>query len=145
MTRIKYLAVLLAGAIYWILGALWYSPLLFGDKYVALMQWTPERIEQMQREGGETTALVTAFVSSIIQAYALSYLIGNSKTRGLATGVATGIIVASGIIIASNLETILFEYKPIGLFLISNGYHLTGYIIMGLIIGWWNNRSVEAS
>lgn len=37
--KINYPAVLVAGILHWILGAVWYG--IFSNKFVELMAWTP--------------------------------------------------------------------------------------------------------
>jgi hypothetical protein len=41
--RINYPAVAASAVAYWVLGALWYSPLLFARPFIALKGWTPEQ------------------------------------------------------------------------------------------------------
>jgi len=43
---INYLAVLVATVVNFVLGGLWYSPLLFGKKWMALMNVTEEEIKK---------------------------------------------------------------------------------------------------
>ncbi len=59
MTKIKLIPVLVVAALYWILGGIWYSPLLFANKFVALIGWTPQQIAALQ-QAGETQSLILA-------------------------------------------------------------------------------------
>ena len=46
--RINHPAVAAAALAYWVLGAVWYSPLLFERAFIALKGWTPEEVAAYQ-------------------------------------------------------------------------------------------------
>ena len=46
--KIKYPAVIVATLAHFLLGGLWYSPLLFENKFIQLINWTPEQLRQVQ-------------------------------------------------------------------------------------------------
>ena len=46
--RINYPAVVASAAAYWVLGALWYSPLLFARPFIALKGYSPEQLAALQ-------------------------------------------------------------------------------------------------
>ena len=48
--KIKYPAVIVATLVHFILGGLWYSPLLFANKFIQLINWTPEQLRQMESQ-----------------------------------------------------------------------------------------------
>src|SRR2546425_787367 len=61
MTHVNALAVLVAAVLTMVLGAVWYSPVLFAKQWMAAQGHTPEALEQMKRKG-------------MIRAYAVSFL-----------------------------------------------------------------------
>ena len=65
--KIKYPAVIVATLVHFILGGLWYSPLLFANKFIELISWTPEQLRQIESES-HAKELVIAFVMSLILA-----------------------------------------------------------------------------
>ena len=142
MLRINYLAVLVAAILYWVLGALWYSPLLFADRFIALMRWTPQDIAAVQAAGtGKLVAI--AFVSSLVLAYVLAHFLRFARAENARDGVRTAFWLWLGFVITSTLETVLFENRALGLYLISNGYHLVGFLLMGALLAAWKKREVK--
>ncbi len=43
----------------------------------------------------------------------------------------------------TNLETVIFEQRPLGLYLINNGYHLVGLLGMGALLAVWRRREAR--
>ncbi len=143
MTRINYPAVLVAAIIYWLLGALWYSPLLFANKFVEMMRWTPQDIAAIQA-AGEGKLIAVAFVSSLVLAYVLAHFIRFTHAENARDGFRTAFWLWLGFVVTSNLETVLFEKRPLGIYLISNGYHLVGFLLMGALLAAWKKREATA-
>ncbi|HEV2706579.1 MAG TPA: DUF1761 domain-containing protein [Pyrinomonadaceae bacterium] len=139
MLRINYTAVLVSAILYWMLGALWYSPLLFAGKFIELTGWTPQQLEAIQAAG--TGKLVAgAFISSLVLAYVLAHFVRFTRSETALDGARTGFWLCLGFVLTSNLETVLFENRPLGLYLINNGYHLAGFLMMGALLGAWKRR-----
>ena len=139
--RINYVAVGVAGLAYWVLGGVWYS-LLFARPFIALMGWTPEQVAAIQAKG-ETASLGIAFVTSFVLAYVLAHFVRFVGAETARTGAVTGFWLWLGFVATSNLESVLFESRPLGLYLISNGYHLVGMLGMGALLAAWKRREAR--
>ena len=142
MSKINYPAVVVAAILYWALGALWYSPLLFASRFIALKGWTPEDIARIQAEG-TAKLIAVALLGSLIAAYVLAHFVNYVRARGVADGLKTGLWVCLGFIFTSNLETVIFEQRPLGLYLINNGYHLVGFLLMGALLATWRKAGAR--
>ena len=59
--NLNWLALAIGFVVTYVLGALWYSPLLFGNKWLALRGETPESITEAER-----TIMVVAAVDNIV-------------------------------------------------------------------------------
>jgi hypothetical protein len=59
------------------------------------------------------------------------------------SGALTGFWLWLGFIATSNLETVLFESRPLGLYFINNGYHLVGLLGMGALLAVWRRRDAR--
>ena len=140
--KINYPAVVASAVGYWVLGALWYSPLLFARPFIALKGWTPEQVAalQAQSHAGEIGA---AFISSLVLAYVLAHFVKFTGAETARTGVLTGFWLWLGFVVTTNLETVLFEGRPVGLYLINNGYHLVGMLGMGALLAAWKRREAR--
>ena len=140
--RINHLAVVVAALAYWVLGALWYSPLLFANRFVALMRWTPEDVAAINA-AGSGREVGAALLVSLVTAYFLAHFVrfvGAETPRG---GALAGALLFVGFVLTTNLSTVLFEGRPLGLYLINNGYHLAGFLLMGTILSAWKRREAR--
>jgi surface polysaccharide O-acyltransferase-like enzyme len=137
MDRIKLLAVLVAAAINFVLGGIWYG-LLFGGMYIKLIG--PEKLKEMQNEsvGG---LYVLEFVGSLVLAYVLAYFVRHAKSA--LKGARLGFLAALGFVLTTSFETVLFEKRVLGLYLINNGYHLVGFVIMGMLLAVWRKHETD--
>ena len=137
--RINYPAVAASAVAYWVLGALWYSPLLFARPFIALKGYTPEQLALMQAQShaGEIGA---AFAGSLVLAYVLAHFVKFTGAETAGTGMQTGFWLWLGFVVTTDLETVLFEGRPLGLYLINNGYHLVGLLGMGALLAVWRRE-----
>lgn len=131
-TAFNYLAILVATASTFVLGGLWYSPVLFGRAWMREMGFTEE---SLKARGDVGRIMGLSFVLEWVMAFNLAAFIGSkaSLTSGLLAGAAAGfgwVALALGV-------TYLFERKPLRLFLINAGYHAVVLTVMGAILGAW--------
>jgi hypothetical protein len=140
--RINYPAVVVSALAYWALGALWYSPLLFARPFVTLMRWTPEQLATVEAQGAGAQ-IVVALVTSLLLAYVLAHFVKFTGAETVKSGALTGFWLWLGFVATSNLETVLFESRPVGLYLINNGYHLVGLLGVGALLATWRRRDAR--
>jgi hypothetical protein len=140
--RINYPAVFVSALAYWALGALWYSPLLFARPFIALMRWTPEQLASVESQGAGAQ-IVGALLTSLVLAYVLAHFVKFTGAETVKSGALTGFWLWLGFVATSNLETVLFESRPVGLYLINNGYHLAGLLGMGSLLAVWRRRDAR--
>ena len=141
--KIKYLAVLVAAIIHWILGGVWYG-VIFAKKFIELIGWTPQQLQQMQ-EQGSVKELVIAFVMSLVLCYILAHFLQYTKARTAMGGAQIAVWLWLGFIVTTNISTVLFEMRPLGLFLINIGYQLVACIVAGIILALWRPKEVADS
>lgn len=126
-----YLAILLAAIGMFVLGSVWYSPVLFAKAWVRESGGDPAYKpsgKEMGRTFGGTFALL------LVSAAVLDWVISNSTgtgevTHGLWVGFLGGAIAA-----AMTAINYLFERKSRTLFLINAGYDVIGFCIMGVVL-----------
>lgn len=141
MTRINHLAVLAAAVLYWLLGGLWYA--LFTAPFVRLMRWTPEDLARVEQES-HARELGAAFVTSLLTAYVLAHFVKLVGARNLFDGVRTGLWAFVGFVLTTNLSSVLFESRPLGLYLINNGYHLVAFLLMSALLAAWRRQETSS-
>ena len=141
--KINYAAVVVSAIVYWVLGGIWYSPLLFGNKFIEIMRWSPEQLARIQNEGAGAQ-LALAFVGSLVAAYVLAHIVRYTSAESATDGAKTGLWLWLGFIVTTNLNTVFFEFRPLGLYLINIGYHLVAFLTMGALLAVWRKKRSEA-
>ena len=125
-------AVLLAAVASFMLGGLWYSPLLFGRAWQRETGLTDEQLAK----GNMGLIFGLAFVLCLIAAFVFAMFLGPrpSMALGFGAGFSAGLCwVASSFGV-----NYLFERKSVKLFLINGGYHTLQFTLYGLILGLWH-------
>lgn len=129
-------AVIVSTIIYFVLGMLWYSPKLFGKSWMALQNFTEEKMAEMKSKGMAKSmilGLIGAFITSLI----LAYIISVSGATIIGEGLWIGFLVWLGFIATVIIGSVLWEGKPFKLYMINVGYHLVSLLIMSLILTVW--------
>ncbi len=128
---INYLAVAVAAVSSFGIGALWYSPALFGKAWMRENGLSEEKI----RSSNMALIFGVSFLLSVIISFNLAAFLG--KDAGLAWGLTAGGLAGIGWVAASLGILYLFERKSFRLFLINAGYQAVTYVVAGGIIGAW--------
>lgn len=134
---INWVAVFVAALAYFMLGALWYSKLLFSKKWIAYLNLD---VNDPNAKKGMGLMFGGSLLMMIIQCLAIAILAerldiaGAGWMGGLKLGALTGCCFCAPQIGINYL----YEKKPLGLFLINGGYAVLGNIIAAVIMGVWN-------
>jgi hypothetical protein len=131
----NWLAILCAGAAYWVLGYVWYT-LLFGKMWAA--EQIRHRGDRQAPAGREMGAkLVGTFVSNLLAAAAMAYLIKRTAISDLSH--ALRLAAAAGIGFAGTALTMasIWESKPTRMWMIDVGYNFVGAVVLALILVSW--------
>ena len=130
----NYLAILVASVVSYIIGALWYSPLLFGKMWCKLMNFTEKDMEKAKAKGMAKN-YITMFISVVVMAYVLSQFV--VVGQGWMLGAKVGTLIWFGFLATSMLSKVLWEGKPFALYAINTLHYLVVLVIMGSILGAW--------
>ena len=144
MPGVNYLAVLVAGIVIFLLGGLWYSPILFAKKWIALQGKTEEQVKAGAAGSNMPLMYLSAFICSLIIAWAMAVL-GNCFMPPSAMGVGDwilrgaklGLFTWFGFAFPTSYATALFSMKPKQLWLIDSGYNLVSFVLAGIILYGW--------
>lgn len=134
-SQLNWLAVLCGGLGYFILGAIWYSPVLFAKKWMALLNINPTAEDARK---GFAAIMLTSLLLMMVTAVGLGLLQAKLQLEGgwlsgLKLGTITGLFFGATAISISYV----YEKRPFGLHLINGGYTLIGNIIAAIIICSW--------
>lgn len=130
---VNYLAVLVAAVAIFMLGGLWYSPLMFAKKWVALQG---KSMEQMS--GGASPSLyVQVFICGLVTSFVMALALSHFHTGGVHPGLMVGTFAWLGFAGASSYGTALFSFKPKALWAIDTGFNLVSFLLAGVILSVW--------
>jgi hypothetical protein len=130
MAHINLAAVLVAALSSFLLGGLWYSPLLFGK---AWQQDAGDTREMGQGHPARVFGLSFAFALLAAFVYAAVLPPATSWQQALLQGACTGF----GLVAASFGINYQFANRRARLWLIDGGYHTVQFTVYGLVIGLW--------
>ena len=140
--KINYPAVLVAGILHWILGAVWYG--IFSSKFLELVAWTPAQIAAIESQS-HIREYILAFLSSLILVYILAHFLQYTKANSVAGGLQTAFWLWLGFIVTTQLATVIFEGRKPGLYLLNIGYQLVACLAAGALLAIWKPRGVAAN
>jgi Protein of unknown function (DUF1761) len=136
LSDLNLLAVVVGAIAYFAVGALWYSPLVFGDMWMAAGGLTQEQTG----EGPRVAIYAVPLIGSLLSAIALGMLAQATGTDTLGEGLVLGVVAAVGFAFAISLVTATFEStkpKPMVWGAVNAGYHIVGIVVAAAIIGAW--------
>jgi len=134
--QVNYLAVLTSGVVIFILGGLWYSPLLFAKKWMALMGITEADIKAASSKSMPLQYL-TVFFCGLVTSWVLAIVEKRVENPSALDGALIGGLCWLGFAGATSFGTALFSMKPKQLWLINSGYNLVCFLVAGVILAVW--------
>jgi uncharacterized protein DUF1761 len=130
--HVNVLATFVAAASAFVVGGVWYSPLLFAGAW--------------QRASGTSDADLSSrnmgvvfgasFALTLIMAFNLAMFL-NAPGTTLAWGATAGFLAGFGWVALAFGVVSLFESRPFAYVAINGGYMVVAFVVMGAIIGGW--------
>jgi hypothetical protein len=124
--------VLVAAFVPIVLGALWYSPLLFADRWMRAVGRTREEL------GDAALGYLLSAVGALVTSYALARIVRWAEVDDVWNGALVGGLVWVGFVATVLAVTTYFGGKPRALWAIDAGYQLVALVLMGAIHGAWD-------
>jgi hypothetical protein len=129
--NLNWLAIIVAAISAFLLGGLWYSPVMF------LKHWAKEAGIAMDpaKRTNMLRTFAVSFLLSFIASFFLAMFIG--PKAGAVFGALAGFMAGFGWVFTFMGISYLFESRSLAHFLINALYSVASMTIMGLIIGMW--------
>ncbi len=128
----NHLAVFVSAIILWLLGALWYSPLLFAKPWVAIVG------RQMgEKPKGVVHGMIASFIGDLLVAFILAHFVYWSGGLGYGWGAFIGFIAWMGFVLGPLYPQRIYEGRPFTYFAINAGYWLVGLMVAGGVLSVW--------
>jgi len=107
---VNWLAVFVAAIVMFVLGGLWYSPVLFARRWLALQG----RTEEQERAQAAAANMPLMYISAFF-----------------------GAMAWVGFVAPTTYATAMFSGKPKQLWFIDSTYYLVSFMLAGLILAAW--------
>lgn len=132
-SELNWLHILVAAIAYFLLGAIWYSP-LFGKRWIAY-----QKIDMNDPEAkkGAATIMFFSFIIMFLTTIGLAVLVYRLELEEAMSGIKLGLF--TGLLFSAAAISISYLYvkKPLGLHLIDGLYHVLGQVIAAVILCIW--------
>ncbi len=130
---VNWVHVVVGALVPMVLGALWYSPMMFADQWMKL---TGKKT--MGDAGNPGPAYALTFAGSIVQAYVLTHFLVYTGADTAPTGAVPGLWTATGFIVPAFAADFLFSGKSRQLYWITVGYYSLSLVLMGAVLAAWH-------
>lgn len=130
LQSLNYLAVIAAAVSAFLIGGLWYSPVLLGSA------WKKANGFESNPPAAGPKVFVLALILSLVMAVNLAMFLNDPKTT-TAWGATAGFLAGFGWAAMGIGIVSLFERRSLGYVLINGGYLTVALTVMGVILGAW--------
>jgi Protein of unknown function (DUF1761) len=131
---LNWVAVIVGAVVYFAIGAVWFTPQVFGKPWMAAIGWDESR----PRPEMNPISYVGPAVFYLVSAIATGLLAKATGTDTLTEGIVLGLIVGIGYALVVTATDAVFDPnkpKPWNWFAISGAYHVVSLAIVGAIFG----------
>lgn len=130
--QLNFVAILVSAVIVWMLGALWYSPLLFAKPWVAIVGR-----KMGEKPKGVIRGMIGSLIGDILLCLVLSHITVWSGADSFLHGALIGVILWLGFVAGPLYPQSVYEGRPFAYFAINGGYWLVSLVaITGLLTVW---------
>ncbi len=131
--HLNYLAVLAAGAANFLLGGLWYSPVLFAAPWMKAAGLNPKKMDM----SGVGLMYAGAVLTSLVVALSLAYLLKLTHAASAVDALRVAWTCVIGFAIATALGDYQFLRRSMTLYAINMGLHVVTFTASALILSAW--------
>lgn len=129
----NHVAMLVSAVMQWLLGAIWYSPVLFAKPWMAMVGIQKDAANKKTMIAG----MILSFVGSLITSFILVHILAWAGASTAGRGAFVGFIAWAGFIAAPLVASYIYENRPFKLFAINTGYWLVCLIASGILLAVW--------
>jgi len=133
LPTINWLAVLVTGVVYMIIGFIWYSMRVFGTPWSKMIGMTEEEM----RKGANPLIFVLTFVLALAAGVALAVVVRSVGATTALGGLKAGLLVAVGFVLTTFGSEYIFSRRPFKLYLITAGYQAVAIVDNAIILAVW--------
>ncbi len=132
ISTLNWWAIFVAALSNFLIGGLWYSPVLFGKLWMKENKFSDDDL----KKGNMPKIFALTFLFSFVMAFNLAMFLNDPNTT-VGWGAVAGFLAGFGWVAMAVFIIGQFERKSAKYMLIHAGYLTISFILMGLIIGAW--------
>lgn len=141
ISHLNYLAVLVGGVIFMIIGAIWYSPMCCGNLWMkcnAGKNNGKDKVNEKEKECKcPPTTYLYGFLVSLVISLVLAIFVYKTNVNTLHEGACIGLWAWLGFTATTSLNGVIWGGKSFTHWLIDAGYYLVSYPIVAAILAIW--------
>ena len=135
LTHLNYLAVIVTAVAGFLLGWVWYSPLLFVKPWMKEMKITPGSVKSADYNMGKLFG--TSFAVTLLSTVGLAALISAHGSAGALKGAELGAFLGAIVVGSRMINGGLWEQRSLKLNAINVGHEVALFALQGAILGVW--------
>jgi hypothetical protein len=132
LDQTNYLAIFVSALVYFAIGALWYSPLLFQKPWMANVGRTDEQL----RSGSKIVFLYT-LIALIVICFVTSFFVWATQTGNCIPAIKLGLFISLGYTTTAIAINNWYGQRSAKLTMIDAGYHVVGIVLATIIMAVW--------
>lgn len=133
--NINYLAVLAATVLSFLLGWLWYSPILFGKAWMAEMGFTKEMMDKARQEGMAKQMLMGFVIAFITAFYLAHFALPGMEMMSV---IKWALFAWIGLVVTTNAADYIWGKRSMKLFLINMFHHGVVIVAASILLSLWH-------
>ncbi|MBI5224435.1 DUF1761 domain-containing protein [Candidatus Micrarchaeota archaeon] len=127
------ISVFLAAVVAMVVGYLWYSPMLFGNKWMKLSGWSEK--EMKKNKAGMGRMYFLSFVAALITAFVLGFVFVWEGVKTAYSAVSISVILWIGFVMTTSFTQEIFSrHQNWELFALDSGHRLVALVATGLAL-----------
>lgn len=131
LANLNWLAILAGAAAYFVLGALWYSPVLFANPWARMVGL---KFDDPDAKKGMPLLFIGSFVLMFMASWGLALLLQLLPGAGILQAAKLGMLVSVCFSFTAMAISYLYTRKPAALYAIDGGYHILGTVLAAVVI-----------
>ncbi|MDF1489431.1 DUF1761 domain-containing protein [Tessaracoccus caeni] len=131
IAHVSWLGVALAALAYYILGAIWFTP-LFGKTWDRAIG---HEVSGARRFGADY--YIVPLVSAVLVSVALGVLLAVAAPASMSEALIVGVIVGGGVALPVSMNNALTPHTPHPYVFgaVTGGYHMVGIVVVAAVLG----------
>jgi hypothetical protein len=134
--QLNWLAVIAGAVIYYVLGAVWYAPPVFGRAWQRSIGWDPATPPPAM----SPSMIVVPLLAYLVVAAVIGMIAAVAGSADLTSGLTLGAVLGIGFALARTAGDAVFDphkTQPATWFAITAGYHFVATMIVAVLVSVW--------